>query len=63
MGGVAGAAAAAAAANKKETTHSDFYRFQQREQRRSELLALRERFEEDKRRIAELKASRKFKPY
>ncbi len=29
----------------------------------AELLDLRQRFEDDKRRIAELKASRKFKPY
>lgn len=63
VAGVAGAAAAAQAAAKKDQTHSDFYRFQQREKRRSELLDLRQKFEEDKRRIAELKASRRFKPY
>ncbi|KAL4429356.1 hypothetical protein ABPG77_005130 [Micractinium sp. CCAP 211/92] len=65
VGGVAGAAAAAqlAAAKQKDPTHSDFYRFQQREQRRSELLDLRSKFEQDKKRIAELRASRKWKPY
>ena len=35
VAGVAGAAAQAQAAAKKEATHTDFYRFQQREQRRS----------------------------
>lgn len=37
VGGVAGAAAAAqlAAAKQKDPSHSDFYRFQQREQRRN----------------------------
>ena len=110
VGGVAGAAAAAQLAEraKRDATHSDFYRFQQREQRRNgarrpgaggcaeggwtharaepqaaaglprhpchylappthppsaELLDLREKFEADKRRIAELRASRKWKPY
>ncbi|GAB4821958.1 hypothetical protein N2152v2_009004 [Parachlorella kessleri] len=63
VAGVAGAAAQAQAAAKKDQVHSDFYRFQQREKRRSELLDLRQRFEDDKRRIAELKAARRFKPY
>ncbi|EFN54303.1 hypothetical protein CHLNCDRAFT_53102 [Chlorella variabilis] len=65
VGGVAGAAAAAQlqAATKKDATHADFYRFQQREHRRNELLNLRQRFEEDKKRIAELRASRKWRPY
>jgi ribosomal RNA-processing protein 7 len=36
---------------------------QAREQRRSALLDLREQFDADKKRIAELRQSRKFKPY
>lgn len=62
VGAVAAAAAAARAAKKRPVEHADFYRFQQREKRRNDLLELRERFEEDKRRLAELKAVRKFKP-
>ena len=62
VGGVAAAAAAARASQKRPAEHADFYRFQQREKRRSDLLELRERFEEDKKRLAELKAVRKFKP-
>lgn len=62
VGAVAAAAAGARAAKKRTIEHTDFYRFQQREKRRNELLELRERFEEDKRRLAELKAVRRFKP-
>lgn len=62
VGAVAAAAATARAAKKRPVEHTDFYRFQQREKRRNDLLDLRERFEEDKRRLAELKAVRKFKP-
>jgi hypothetical protein len=62
VGAVAAAAATARAAKKRPVEHTDFYRFQQREKRRNDLLELRERFEEDKRRLAELKAVRKFKP-
>jgi RNA recognition motif-containing protein len=61
VGAVAAAAAAARAAKKRPIEHADFYRFQQREKRRNDLLELRERFEEDKRRLVELKAVRKFK--
>ncbi|KAI8393576.1 ribosomal RNA-processing protein 7-domain-containing protein [Radiomyces spectabilis] len=46
---------------KKELV--DFYRFQLREKKQSELLDLRRRFEEDKAKIAQLKQSRKFKPF
>jgi hypothetical protein len=62
VGAVAAAAAAARASKKRTIEHTDFYRFQQRDQRRNELVELRERFEEDKRRLAELKAARRFKP-
>lgn len=65
---VVGAVAVAAArsiANRKsiKTEYSDFYRFQQREKRRNELVELREKFEQDKRRLAELKSMRNFKPF
>lgn len=65
VGGVAKASAAARAADpaKQSAAFSDFYRFQKRDQRRDDLLDLRSKFEEDKRRIQELKASRRFKPY
>jgi len=46
---------------KKEL--QDFYRFQMKEKKRNELADLRRKFEEDKKRIAELKSSRRFKPY
>ncbi|KAJ3186601.1 Ribosomal RNA-processing protein 7 A [Gaertneriomyces sp. JEL0708] len=46
---------------KKELV--DFYRFQMRESKRNQLADLRRKFEEDKQRIAALKASRRFKPY
>lgn len=62
VGGVAAAAAAAHAAKKRSRVSLDFYRFQQRDRRRTELMELREKFEEDKRRLAELKAARKFHP-
>jgi hypothetical protein len=62
VGAVAAAAATARAAKKRPVEHTDFYRFQQREKRRNDLLDLRERFEMDKQRLAELKAVRKFKP-
>ncbi|KAI9101017.1 ribosomal RNA-processing protein 7-domain-containing protein [Phlyctochytrium arcticum] len=41
----------------------DFYRFQMREKKRNQLADLRKKFEEDKERIAALKANRRFKPY
>ncbi|ORZ30311.1 ribosomal RNA-processing protein 7-domain-containing protein [Catenaria anguillulae PL171] len=47
----------------KENVKKDFYRFQMREEKRSKLLELREKFEADKRRIDELKQARRFKPY
>ncbi|GBB91618.1 hypothetical protein RclHR1_00190031 [Rhizophagus clarus] len=45
----------------KELT--DFYRFQMREAKRNKLIDLRKKFEEDKEKIAKLKAARRFKPY
>ena len=62
-------AAGAAAANgrrkkrKKNLELVNFYRFQMREAKRERLAALRQRFEEDKARIAKMKAARKFMPF
>ncbi|WOK91445.1 hypothetical protein Cni_G00136 [Canna indica] len=41
----------------------DFYRFQKREAQRSEVMMLRSKFEQDKKRIQQLRAARKFRPY
>ncbi|KMZ69598.1 hypothetical protein ZOSMA_20G00760 [Zostera marina] len=41
----------------------DFYRFQKRDARRSEFMMLQSKFEEDKKRIQQLRAARKFCPY
>jgi len=46
---------------KKEL--SDFYRFQMREAKRNKFVELRRKFEEDKKKIEELRAARRFKPY
>lgn len=62
FGGVAPAAAAAAAAAKAKRLAADFYRFRSREARRYELVELRARFEEDKARVAALRAARRFRP-
>ena len=61
-GGVAPAAAAAAAAAKAKRLAADFYRFRSRDARRDELAELRSRFEEDKARVAALRAARRFRP-
>mmetsp|Transcript_154 Transcript_154/g.393 ORF Transcript_154/g.393 Transcript_154/m.393 type:complete len:257 (-) Transcript_154:112-882(-) len=50
-------------ATKVKAQLDDFYRFQKREANRNVLLSLREKFEEDKRKVAKLKAARKFRPY
>ncbi|CEI89436.1 Putative SSU rRNA processing protein [Rhizopus microsporus] len=46
---------------KKELV--DFYRFQMRDRKMSQLTELRKKFEQDKAKIEKLKQSRKFKPY
>ncbi|MCO5579791.1 hypothetical protein L7F22_033653 [Adiantum nelumboides] len=63
VGGVA--SAAVERKRKKQTNESvlNFYRFQRREARRNEILELQQRFEEDKKKIAALRAARKFRPY
>ncbi|XP_038696024.1 ABC transporter F family member 4-like isoform X2 [Tripterygium wilfordii] len=48
---------------KKEVVGLDFYRFKKREDRRNEILTLQSKFEEDKRRIQQMRAARKFRPY
>ncbi len=60
---MAAANAILAAQKEAKTPLVDFYRFQQREQRRSQLLDLRSRFEQDKKRVAEMRAGRNFKPF
>ncbi|KAG6719373.1 hypothetical protein I3842_03G002400 [Carya illinoinensis] len=41
----------------------NFYRFQRREAQRNEIMMLQSKFEQDKKRIQQLRASRKFRPY
>jgi ribosomal RNA-processing protein 7 len=48
---------------KKEELLMDFYRFQKLEARQNQIADLRKKFEEDKRRIAQLRSQRKFRPY
>ena len=48
---------------KKDYELKNFYRHQMREQKREELQSLREKFEEDKKRIQKMKEARKFKPF
>ncbi|XVF63366.1 hypothetical protein PTKIN_Ptkin09bG0082100 [Pterospermum kingtungense] len=50
-------------AKKKSKEVSDFYRFQKREVQRNELMMLQSKFEQDKKRIQQLRAARKFRPY
>lgn len=48
---------------KKKMQLVNFYAFQKRESNMEHLAQLRKKFEEDKKRISMMKASRKFKPY
>ncbi|KAI0211271.1 Ribosomal RNA-processing-like protein 7A [Lamellibrachia satsuma] len=51
---------------KKKRTEKEllnFYSFQMRETKREHIAQLRQKFEEDKQRVAEMKAARKFRPY
>uniref|UniRef100_A0A6M2DKG1 Hipothetical protein n=1 Tax=Xenopsylla cheopis TaxID=163159 RepID=A0A6M2DKG1_XENCH len=50
-------------AGKKRKELLNFYTFQIRESKMKHLVSLRQKFEEDKKRIALLKQSRKFKPF
>ncbi|KAJ1910273.1 hypothetical protein H4219_006246 [Mycoemilia scoparia] len=56
-------AEAIAARQKKKKELTNFYRWQQREQKRDRLVELRKKFEEDKQKIAQLKSTRRFRPY
>ncbi|XP_004953785.1 calponin homology domain-containing protein DDB_G0272472 isoform X1 [Setaria italica] len=51
------------AKKKPKEVDANFYRFQKREAHLSELAMLQSKFEQDKKRIQELRAQRKFKPY
>ncbi|KAK9839981.1 hypothetical protein WJX74_001431 [Apatococcus lobatus] len=63
VAGVAASAALTKSANAaQKKPHIGFYRFQQREKRVNELEELRRKFADDKRRVAELRAARNFKP-
>mmetsp|Transcript_18063 Transcript_18063/g.30915 ORF Transcript_18063/g.30915 Transcript_18063/m.30915 type:complete len:249 (-) Transcript_18063:727-1473(-) len=61
-GGVALAAAQALAATKQVKPLEGFYLFQQRDKRRNELMDLREKFDEDRRRVSRMRMDRNFRP-
>ena len=48
---------------KKDKSLKNFYTFQIKEQKIEKLELLRKKFEEDKERVAEMKAKRQFKPF
>ncbi|KAM6555356.1 hypothetical protein CsatB_002375 [Cannabis sativa] len=63
-----GSVAQAVADNKlaKKKTNEvglDFYRFQRKESQRNEIMLLQSKFEQDKKKIQQLRAARKFRPY
>ncbi|XP_004513908.1 uncharacterized protein [Cicer arietinum] len=64
VGSIAQAAAENKLAKKKpKEVGQDFYRFQKREVQRNEIMILQGKFEEDKKRLQQLRAARKFRPY
>ncbi|XP_068335838.1 uncharacterized protein [Pyrus communis] len=65
VGSVAQAALEDKVAKKKQTevVGLDFYRFQRKEAQRNEIMMLQSKFEQDKKRIQQLRAARKFRPY
>ncbi|XAR71332.1 hypothetical protein NMG60_11028539 [Bertholletia excelsa] len=64
MGSVAQAVVLENMAKKKNKgVGLDFYRFQKREVQKNEIMALQSKFEQDKKRIQQLRAARKFRPY
>ncbi|KAB2634037.1 eukaryotic translation initiation factor 5B-like [Pyrus ussuriensis x Pyrus communis] len=65
VGSVAQAALEDKVAKKKQTevVGLDFYRFQRKEAQRNEIMMLQSKFEQDKKRILQLRAARKFRPY
>lgn len=56
-------AAETAAKKARKNTVVHFYKHQEREIKKERLVQLREKFEQDKIKIAKMKADRKFKPY
>ncbi|XP_059450515.1 uncharacterized protein LOC132181349 [Corylus avellana] len=64
MGSVAQAVVEDKMTNKKrKEVGLDFYRFQRREAQRNEVMMLQSKFEQDKKRMLQLRAARKFRPY
>ncbi|BFG26406.1 hypothetical protein CerSpe_126810 [Prunus speciosa] len=64
VGSVAQAVVEDKVAKKKRTEIGlDFYRFQRKEAQRNEIMMLQSKFEQDKKRIQQLRAARKFRPY
>lgn len=47
----------------KQREHVNFYAFQMKQSKRDYIADLRRKFEEDKQKIAAMKAARRFKPY
>jgi ribosomal RNA-processing protein 7 len=50
-------------AEKTEKELTNFYRFQIREEKQKKLFDLRKKFDEDREKVAVMKAGRKFKPF
>lgn len=48
---------------KNKQVGLNFYRFQRREAQRNEIMMLQSKFEQDKKRIQQMRAARKFRPY
>ncbi|CAA0840773.1 Unknown protein [Striga hermonthica] len=64
VGSVAQAAVVEKVAKKKtKEVGVGFYRFQKREAHRNEVMMLQSKFEQDKKRIQQMRAARKFRPY
>ncbi|KAJ4960383.1 hypothetical protein NE237_020293 [Protea cynaroides] len=64
VGSVAQAAVVDKMSKKKtKDVGIDFYRFQRREAQRNEIMMLQSKFEQDRKRIQQLRAARKFRPY
>ena len=63
VGAVAAALVEGRREKGKKKLEGNFYRFQRRERRRDEVLELRQRFEEDRKRVAAMRKDRQFKPY
>ncbi|XP_076937912.1 uncharacterized protein LOC143605822 isoform X2 [Bidens hawaiensis] len=64
VGSVAQAAVMDKMSKKKDKQVGiNFYSFQKREAQRNEIMMLQSKFEQDKRRIQQLRAARKFRPY